>query len=89
MELLLWRWSTAVQVTSLVMIAVFFAALLRSSRRSELKWWVAAWTCNAAALAISLTFWALRPSAAWYPLVKALYMTPKTIFVKLLRNTVK
>ena len=72
------------QVTSLVIIAVFFAAWLRSSRRSELKWWVAAWACNAAALAISLTFWALRPSEAWYPLVKVLYMTPKTIFVLLL-----
>jgi diguanylate cyclase (GGDEF)-like protein len=84
MELLLWRWSTAVQLTSLVMIAVFFAALLRSFGRAELKWWVAAWACNFTALATTLVFWAWRPSEAWIPLVKALYMTPKTGFVLLL-----
>lgn len=34
-QLLLWRWSTAVQVASLVMIAAFFAIFARMNRRAD------------------------------------------------------
>ena len=84
MELLLWRWSTAVQVTSLVTIAVFFAALWRSSRRPELKWWIAAWVLNFAALAITAAFWIFGLGADWFTIAKILYMVPKTGFILLL-----
>jgi len=44
----LWVWSTAVQTTSLLMIAVFFAVLARSVRLVELRIRVWAWclTCS-------------------------------------------
>ena len=38
-----WVWSTAVQMTSLLMIAVFFAVLSRSVRLAEVRIWVWAW----------------------------------------------
>jgi hypothetical protein len=61
MELLLWRWSTAVQCTSAVMIAVFFVVLERSVRRAELRAWVGAWMANVVALVIPIAYWYLRP----------------------------
>jgi diguanylate cyclase (GGDEF)-like protein len=61
MELLLWRWSTAVQFGSLLMVAVFFLVLARSSSRAELRWWVLAWFANAAALGITVFFWFAQP----------------------------
>ena len=57
MELLLWRWSTALQITSLVIITAFFAALARSTPRDELRWWLRAWFANLAALSVTLAFW--------------------------------
>ena len=50
MELLLWRWSTTAQITSELMIAVFFVVLARSVRRVEMRPWVQAWVANLAAL---------------------------------------
>ena len=47
-QLLLWRWSTLVQVSSLAMVAAFFALLARTNRRPELKWWARAWAFNLA-----------------------------------------
>jgi diguanylate cyclase (GGDEF)-like protein len=84
MELLLWRWSTAVQVTSAVMIAVFWVVLARSDPRAELRWWVRAWTANLVALGITVLYWYLAPPPAWVPLLSALYMTGKTMFLLLL-----
>jgi hypothetical protein len=38
----LWVWSTAVQTTSLLMIAVFFAVLARSVRLAPVRIWLGA-----------------------------------------------
>ncbi len=80
MELLLWRWSTATQVTSVVMIAAFFAALARSTPRAELRWWLWAWLANVAALAITLLFWYLELPAAVVPIAWLFYLWAKTAF---------
>jgi diguanylate cyclase (GGDEF)-like protein len=81
MELLLWRWSTAVQATSLVMITVFFALLARAVPLAAVRWWVRAWACNLAALAVTLFFWYFQPGASLFPLVTICYMAAKTAFV--------
>jgi diguanylate cyclase (GGDEF)-like protein len=84
MDLLLWRWSTAVQVTSLAMIAVFFVALARSVRRVELRWWTLAWLANLVALAVTIVFWYLRPGPIAARFVTGLYVGAKLAFVLLL-----
>ena len=82
MELLLWRWSTAVQMTSAIMIAVFFVALARWDRRAELKWWVRAWLANMLALAVTVLYWYFEPPAV--PVVFGAYLAGKTVFLLLL-----
>ena len=85
MELLLWRWSTSVQVTSLVMITIFFWMLGRSIRTAALRWWVRAWVWNLVSLAITLFFWFFQPPIWVMHLVVApLYMGAKTAFLLLL-----
>jgi diguanylate cyclase (GGDEF)-like protein len=81
MDLLLWRWSTAVQVTSLVMIAVFFFALRRTARRRELKFWVAAWVANLTALLVTVFFWFFQPAPGFEWFVRAAYLASKATFV--------
>jgi diguanylate cyclase (GGDEF)-like protein len=84
-ELMLWRWSTAVQLTSLLMIALFFTVLGRSIRTAALASWVRAWQCNFAALAVTLSFWLFQPPRAVSRfIVTPLYMTLKMAFVVLL-----
>ncbi len=61
--LALWQWSNAVQIASVLMIAVFFAVLWRSIRRVEMRWWVYAWSAGFLSLAVSLGFWYLRSSS--------------------------
>lgn len=72
------------QVTSIVMIVVFFVVLRRSDRRDEVDWWVAAWTANLVALTVTLFFWYVEPGPRLMPLVRALYLGGKTAFVLLL-----
>jgi diguanylate cyclase (GGDEF)-like protein len=85
MELLLWRWSTLVQATSDLMIAVFFLALARSLGRRELRAWVGAWLANFAALAVTIVFWLAQPQgAAQFGFNIAAYLFAKTLFVALL-----
>ena len=55
----LWVWSTAVQTSSLLMIAVFFAILSRSVRLAEVRIWVWAWACNLYALLVTVAARAL------------------------------
>ena len=62
MDLLLWRWSTIVQFTSLLMVAAYFLVLARSSRRSEVRSWVLAWLANAVSLGITVYFWFAQPA---------------------------
>jgi hypothetical protein len=82
-QLLLWRWSTVVQLTSLAMVAAFFALLAHANPRPELRWWARAWTANLLALAATTIYWLVQSDAA-FPLVAALYVAGKTVFTALL-----
>lgn len=62
MDLVLWRWSTLVQFTSLLMVAAFFVVLGRSSRRVEVRAWVLAWLANAIALGATVYYWLAQPT---------------------------
>jgi diguanylate cyclase (GGDEF)-like protein len=85
MELLLWRWSTAAQITSALMIAVFFSVLARSVRRIELRPWVNAWVVNLFAMLVTLIFWVAQPeSTIAFVLLRWGYVFAKTMFVLLL-----
>ena len=85
MELLLWRWSTTVQVSSAVMIAAFFLALAPSVRRVEVRPWVGAWLANLAAMVVTVTYWYVQPtSPAAQMLLRFGYVAGKTAFVVLL-----
>jgi diguanylate cyclase (GGDEF)-like protein len=82
-QLLLWRWSTIVQLSSVAMAAAFFALLARTNRRPELQWWARAWAFNLLAILVTSLFWALQ-SAAWLPIVSLLYVAGKTAFTLLI-----
>ncbi len=85
MDILLWRWSTAVQFTSAFIIAVFFIAFSRSIRRPELQWWRRAWIANFAALVVTLVFWYFSPTAFLVVrLTYAAYSAAKLAFVVLI-----
>ena len=82
-QLLLWRWSTIVQLSSVAMAAAFFALLARTNRRPELQWWARAWAFNLLAILVTSLFWALQ-SEAWLPLVTLIYVSSKSAFTLLL-----
>lgn len=85
MELLLWRWSTTAQITSAVVIAIFFVVLGRSVRRVEMRPWVHAWVMNLAALLVTSVFWFAQPqSMAAFLTLRWGYFFCKTMFVVLL-----
>ena len=85
MELLLWRWSTTAQITSALMIAVFFVVLARSVRRVEMRPWVSAWLANLAALLVTIIFWIFQPSSPIaFIALRGGYFLSKTMFVLLL-----
>ncbi len=80
MDLLLWRWSTAAQFLSALIVAAFFVALSRSSRRAEVRWWELAWFANVLALAVTVFYWFAQPRANVGWLLGA-YMAAKLGFV--------
>jgi diguanylate cyclase (GGDEF)-like protein len=80
MELLLGRWSTGAQVTSAVVLAVFFALLLRATQRPELRWWVRAWGANCVALFVTLLYWLELVPDGFQRLLSAVYLAAKTAF---------
>ena len=82
-ELLLWRWSTIVQLTSLTMVAAFFVVLARLNRRPELVWWARAWTANLTALTATSIFWLLQTDRL-FPVIVAIYVSGKTAFALML-----
>ena len=81
--LLLWRWSTMLQLTSLAMVSAFFALLARANPLSELRWWTWAWAANLVALAVTSIWW-LSQSAPLFPAITLLYTAGKTAFAALL-----
>ena len=82
-QLLLWRWSTIVQLTSLAMVSAFFALLAHTNPRPELRWWARAWTANLVALFATSVHWLLQ-SDPLFPVISALYIAGKTAFAALL-----
>jgi diguanylate cyclase (GGDEF)-like protein len=85
MELLLWRWSTTAQITSELMIAVFFVVLARSVRRVEMRPWIQAWLWNLVALLVTIVFWFAQPkSRIEFMTIVFGYTLSKTIFSVLL-----
>ncbi len=81
----LWRWSTAVQISSALLIALFFIVLLRSTRRTELRIWVAAAVANVGALAATQAFWLpAEQTSDVFNAVKFPYIAFKLSFVVLL-----
>ena len=85
MELLLWRWSTTVQIASSLTIAVFFIVLAQSVKRVELRPWVSAWIFNLCALLVTVIFWYAGPLSAFsFAVLRFGYILSKTMFVVLL-----
>src|SRR5476649_2145911 len=84
MDILLWRWSTAIQLTSAFMIAVFFVALSKSVRRPEVVWWRRAWVANLCALLATLVFWYFSLNPIALILVRTVYLGAKLTFVLLI-----
>jgi diguanylate cyclase (GGDEF)-like protein len=82
-QLLLWRWSTIIQLSSLAMVAAFFGMLSRTNPRAELRWWARAWTANLAALVATSIHWLLQ-SEALFPVITAVYIGGKTAFALML-----
>jgi len=82
LELLLWRWSTIVQISSGVIIALFFLSLASATRRVELKPWVFAWLANLFALVVTVIYWFFQPQSAWvFGITSAGYIFFKSLFV--------
>ena len=80
MEIALWRWSVAVQLTSVAMITLFFAVLQRSMQREELGYWSRGWIINFTALAVALFFWIVQPPPGpiyWF--VRFFFISLKTL----------
>ena len=71
------------QVTSLAMVAGFFAVMSRANRRAELVWWTRAWTANLIALLVTSIFWLLQTDQL-FPLVAGSYIAGKTAFALML-----
>jgi diguanylate cyclase (GGDEF)-like protein len=82
-QLLLWRWSTIVQLSSLTMVTAFFALLARSNRRPELVWWSRAWLANLLALGVTAAWWLLQADA-FFGLITFVYTAGKTAFALIL-----
>jgi diguanylate cyclase (GGDEF)-like protein len=80
MELALWRWSVAVQLTSVAMITLFFGVLQASVRREDLRFWSRGWMLNLSALSVALLFWVVQPRPGpiyWW--VRLLFLSLKTL----------
>jgi len=82
-QLLLWRWSTVLQLASLAMVSAFFARLARANPRPESRWWARAWSANLIALTATSIHW-LRQSEPLFPVITLLYVAGKTAFAALL-----
>jgi diguanylate cyclase (GGDEF)-like protein len=82
-QLLVWRWSTVIQLSSLAMVSAFFGLLARSNPRPELRWWARAWTANLVALVATSIHWLVQ-SEALFPLISAVYIGGKTAFALML-----
>lgn len=83
-ELLLWQWSTTVQITSAWMLMLFFWTVRRHTGRSDLDAWFGAWLANGIALGITCVYWLAQPPEWLLAPIAATYVGGKTAFVVLL-----
>ena len=81
---LLYRWSTAAQLVSVLLIALFYASLARSVNRAEVRWWALAWWFDLAAMALTLRYWVATPAHTEAVVIRSLYVAGKLAFVLLL-----
>ncbi|MEO7456239.1 MAG: GGDEF domain-containing protein [Gemmatimonadaceae bacterium] len=81
---LLYKWSTAAQLVSVFMIALFYATLARSVMRAEVRWWARAWWFNFGALALTLVYWVGAPEGAGAVALRSLYVGAKIAYALLL-----
>lgn len=79
--LLLWRWSTAVQITSAVVLALFMVAFARSVGRPDTRWWATAFLANLGAMAVTVLYWYGLPPELPVGITRFAYMGSKTLFV--------
>ena len=84
MGALLYQWSTAAQLVTVLMIALFYTTLARSVRRSEVVWWQASWWWNFVALAVTVVFWFFTFSPTGNSLIRGAYIGGKMASVLLL-----
>lgn len=84
MGTLLYQWSTAAQLASVFMIALFYTTLGRSVKRSEVVWWQESWWWNFVALAVAVVFWYFTPARPATLLIRGTYVAGKTASVLLL-----
>ncbi len=85
MDVQLWRWSTTVQITTALLIALFFFVLMRTTRHTGLRVWVVAWLAHLAALTMALAY-STSPRAAdpALPALRFVYIALECAFVALL-----
>ncbi len=84
MGALLYQWSTAAQLVSVLMIALFYTTLGRSVRRAEVVWWQASWWWNLVAIAVTVVFWQAIFPPLGNLLIRGVYVGSKAAFVLLL-----
>jgi diguanylate cyclase (GGDEF)-like protein len=80
----LYQWSTAAQLISVLMIALFYATLARSLRRAEVQWWARAWWWNFAALCLTCVYWFFTPPPVASVILRSLYVAGKTAYALML-----
>ncbi len=83
--LMLWRWSTAVQITSALMLMVFFLVVYNTAKRKDrFTHWVAAFVANGVGLGAVWIYWLFRPGLVLQVLLTAMYFAGKAAFVLML-----
>lgn len=81
-ELLLWRWSTTVQITSAIVLAIFMVAFGRAVGRPDTRWWAAAYVANLGAMAVTVLYWyGVPPELVPDAVTRFAYMGSKTLFI--------
>ena len=81
-ELLLWRWSTTVQVTSAIVLAIFMVAFSRAVGRPDTRWWAGAYVANLGAMAVTVLYWyGVPPELVPDAVTRFAYMGSKTLFI--------
>jgi len=81
---LLYQWSTAAQLISVLMIALFYATLAQSLRRAEVLWWARGWWWNFGALSLACTYWFVTPPPVAAVVLRSLYVGGKAAYALML-----